>query len=187
MVHETPIATRGDLFINHITDLITFRAISATAATAVNDPGPADIYGGEAGVEFLATSWLTRFANYSYEEIGQTFPNDTFRAAPRFKWNAGLRAELDNGFNGEAAFHYVGSAVYPVSTTFTTFAPLGVIAPNPRVGSYILLNLRAAYRFWHEKAEFAVTAFNALNDRHKEHPLGDTIDSRVMSWLTLRF
>jgi len=29
--------------------------------------------------------------------------------------------------------------------------------------------------------------FNALNDMHKEHPLGDTIGSRVMGWLTLKF
>jgi iron complex outermembrane receptor protein len=55
------------------------------------------------------------------------------------------------------------------------------------VGSYNLLNLRVGYRFWHEKAEAAFTAFNALNDQHKEHPLGDTISSRVMGWLTLKF
>jgi iron complex outermembrane receptor protein len=42
------------------------------------------------------------------------------------------------------------------------------------------------YCFWHEKAEVAVSAFNALNDRHKEHPLGDTIGSRVMGWVTIR-
>jgi iron complex outermembrane receptor protein len=28
---------------------------------------------------------------------------------------------------------------------------------------------------------------NRLNDKHKEHPLGDTIGSRVMGWLTMRF
>lgn len=39
---------------------------------------------------------------------------------------------------------------------------------------------RGAYRFWNDRAEAPVTAFNALNDRHKEHPLGDTIGSRVM-------
>jgi iron complex outermembrane recepter protein len=63
------------------------------------------------------------------------------------------------------------------------------------VGSYNLLNLRGGYKFWKQKAsagylreaEVAVSAFNALNDRHKEHPLGDTIGSRVMGWLTVRF
>jgi iron complex outermembrane receptor protein len=37
------------------------------------------------------------------------------------------------------------------------------------------------------EAEVAVSAFNALNDKHKEHPLGDTIGSRVMGWVTLKF
>jgi len=49
------------------------------------------------------------------------------------------------------------------------------------------LNLRSGDRFWKEKAELAVSVFNALNDRHKEQPLGDTIGSRVMGWLTMRF
>ena len=178
---------RANLFINHITDLITFQDTSPTTTTAVNNPGQADIYGGEAGVEYLAADWLSGFANYSYEEISQTFTGDASRSAPRFKWNAGLRAEVENGLNGEAALHYVGSAVYPVSAAFTSFGPFGVVAPDPRVGSYILLNLRAGYRFWHEKAEVAVSVFNALNDRHKEHPLGDTIGSRVMGWLTIKW
>jgi hypothetical protein len=47
--------------------------------------------------------------------------------------------------------------------------------------------VRLGYRFWHEKAEMAFSVFNALNDRHKEYPLGDTIGSRVMGWLTLKF
>ena len=68
------------------------------------------------------------------------------------------------------------------------FAPLGGFTPpDERVGSYNLLNLRSGDRFWKEKAELAVSVFNALNDRHKEQPLGDTIGSRVMGWLTMRF
>jgi iron complex outermembrane receptor protein len=91
----------------------------------------------------------------------------------------------------------VGAATYPVAAGFTAFQSLpgGQPAPFSRVGSYNLLNLRGAYKLWQQKAaagymreaEVAVTAFNALNDRHKEHPLGDTIGSRVMGWLTLRF
>ena len=91
------------------------------------------------------------------------------------------------GWCGEVAIHHVGAAIYPVDPTFTALAPLGVIAPSGRVGSYTLLNLRVARGFWKDRAEVAVTAFNALNDKHKEHPLGETIGSRVMGWLTLRF
>jgi iron complex outermembrane receptor protein len=152
--------------------------------------GQQDIYGGEAGVEFLLTKWLSGFANFSYQEISQRLTAATTTAVgtgPRFKWNVGVRGEWDNGLSGEAALFHYGAVTYPLVEPFFTFAPFGVVAPDPRVGSYNLLNLRAGYRFWHEKAEVAVSAFNALNDRHKEHPLGDTIGSRVMGWVTLRF
>ena len=79
--------------------------------------------------------------------------------------------------------------MYPTRSDFSQFASIGLIpqsaVPSSQVNSYTLVNLRAGYRFWHEKAEIAVSAFNALNDRHQEHPLGDTIGSRVMGWFTL--
>jgi outer membrane receptor for ferrienterochelin and colicin len=180
---------RANMFFNHISDLII-----PTTPQPIQG-GSADIYGGEAGIEFLATTWLSGFANYSYQEVGQTFTADTRRSVPRFKWNAGLRGEWDNGLSGEIGYHHVGAATYPINQAFFSFAPFGVTAPNPRVGSYDLLNLRVAYKFWHEKAEagymrdaeVALTAFNALNDTHKEHPLGDQIGSRVMGWVTVRY
>jgi iron complex outermembrane receptor protein len=178
---------RADLFFNHVSDLITNRNTSPGIASFVNDRGQADIYGGEAGVEFLATRWLTGFANYSYEEFGQSFLGTARRGAPRFKFNAGLRGEWESGWSGEAGLYHVGAATYPIASTFTALAPFGVPAIDARVGSYTLLNLRGGYRFWHEKAEVAVSVFNALDDRHKEHPLGDTIGSRVMGWLTLKW
>ncbi len=178
------------LFFNHISNLISFQQVGAIA-TAVNGQS-ADIYGGEAGVEFLATRWLTGFANYSYQEIGQTLTGSVQRGAPRYKFNVGLRGEWENGLSGEAVLHYYGAATYPISPAFAGF---GVPPPDGRVGSYNLLNLRGGYRFWQQKAtagymreaEVGVSAFNALNDRHKEYPLGDTIGSRVMGWLTLKF
>ena len=189
---------RADLFFNQISDLVTDRNTSASIASFVNDRGQADIYGGEAGVEFLATSWLTGFANYSYQEIGQSFLGTARRGPPRFKYNAGLRGDWDNGWSGEAALYHVGAANYPVAATFTALAAIpttGVLVPAERVGSYNLLSLRGAYKFWQQKAEagymrdaeVAISAFNALNDKHKEHPLGDTIGSLVMGWVTVRY
>jgi len=181
---------RGDLFFNHLSNLINNRPTASGIAADVNDPGQADIYGGAAGIEFVATPWLSGFANFSYEEIGQSFTDTVRRGAPRFKANAGVRGDWGNGLNGEAALYHVGAATYPIANSFTAFSPLfppGVTTPSTRVGSYNLLNLRVGYQFWHEKAEVAVSAFNALNDRHKEDPLGDTIGSRVMGWVTIRF
>jgi iron complex outermembrane receptor protein len=181
--------TRAAIFYNQLSDLISFNIPSPTNSSK------ADIYGGEAGLEFLLTEWLSGFANFSYEEIGQSLTGTTKRGAPRFKYNAGLRGELENGLNGELSLYYVSSAVYPIAPFFTTAQNLplgsppgsGPPAPNTRVDSYTLLNIRVAYLFWHRKAEVAFAAFNSLNDKHKEHPLGDTIGSRVMGWLTLKY
>ncbi len=180
---------RAALFYNHLSDLIT-RTEGLNLQTGV-----ADIYGGEAGMEFLATKWLSGFGNFAYQEIGQTLTGTAQRGGPRFKYNAGLRAQWENGLSGEIAYHYVGAATYQLSRAFSLFSPFGVVPPDPYVGSYELLNLRGAYRFWQQQAaagylreaEVAVSAFNSLNDKHKEHPLGDLIGSRVMGWLTVRF
>jgi iron complex outermembrane receptor protein len=183
---------RGDLFFNHISDLINF---TGSTGSPLTNGGEADIYGGEAGIEYLVTHWLSGFANYSYQEVGQTFTGADVRAVPRFKYNAGLRAEWDNGLSGDLVYHHYGAATYPITQAFVSFAPFGVTAPNPRVDSYDLLNFRVAYKFWHQKAEagymrdaeVALSAFSALNDTHKEHPMGETIGSRVMGWLTVRY
>ena len=180
---------RTAAFFNHISDLITFGRFGAIQT------GVADIYGGEAGFEFLATKWLSGFGNFAYQEISQTLTGIARRGGPRFKYNAGLRAQWENGLSGEITYHWIGAATYPLNSAFFDLQPFGVIPPNAHVGSYHLLNLRGAYRFWQQpagagylrEAEVAVSAFNALNDTHKEHPLGDLIGSRVMGWLTLRY
>ncbi|MEK7326439.1 MAG: TonB-dependent receptor, partial [Chloroflexota bacterium] len=184
---------RTDVFYNHVSDFITGAATPDPTIVTLTNTGKADIYGGEAGIEFLATSWLTGFANYSTSQLWQSGDlvvagGLTPRGAPSYKANAGLRAEGDNGWSGEAVVHHVSASSYPVSSAYGMFAPRGgYIPPDTRVGSYTLLNLRGAYQFWHEKAEVAVTLYNALNDRHMENPVGEMIGSRVMGWLTIRY
>jgi iron complex outermembrane receptor protein len=188
--------TRATVFYNHISELISARTLSPTLSTFVNDPGSADIYGGELGAEFLATKWLMAFANYSYQDIRQTFTGRVRRAGPHNKFNVGLRGEWDNGLSAEAIYHYYGAVTYPIGQSFETLSSFGLVQPpNPTVGSYNLFNMRAGYRFWQQKAaagymrdaEVAVSVFNALDDQHKEHPLGELISRRVMGWLTVRF
>lgn len=177
--------TRLDLFFNHLSDLINFQTIGATRT--LTNGGEADIYGAEGGVEFLATRWLSGFANVSYQQIGQTFTGVSRRGGPDWKANVGIRGDWDSGLNAEVAVHYVAGATYPLIEFFTALAPVLPVRPSPTVDSYTLLNLRGGYRFWHDKAEVAVAVYNALDDRHKEHPLGDTLGSRVMGWVTVKF
>ena len=181
---------RLTVFDNHIADIIEAVGLSPTFGTWMNVPGVADIHGAEAGLEFLPASWLKGYVNYSYQSISQSVTGAARRGGPRSTVNGGLRANWDNGLNADAAVHYVGGASYPIRTEiYSTFSTIGLIPssaiPSERVDSYTLLNLRGGYRFWNQRAEVAISAYNSLNDRHREHPLGDMIGSRVMGWFTL--
>lgn len=63
---------RGDVFFNHLSNSIgVVPTPDGSAFTSVNF-GQADLYGGEVGIEFLATSWLTGFFNYSTVQLHQS-------------------------------------------------------------------------------------------------------------------
>jgi len=188
--------TRVDAFFNLIRDLQdpffnnTTRTLSLT-----NRAGKASLYGVEAGFELLVTSWLQAFSNLSYVKIDDKFGGNVERIAPRYKVNAGLRAEFANGINGEVLVHYVDKTSYPIDSDFQYASLFGNAVPTRTLNSYTFLNLRGAYKFWKQHttdgyqrdAEVAISVFNALNDRHREHPLGDVLGSRVMGWLTVRY
>jgi iron complex outermembrane recepter protein len=187
---------RADLFANLLRDLVDISGSGPRTISYENDNHKAKIYGGEVGLEFLATSWLTLFANYAYQKIDTTFIGTVERVGPQHKINAGALGEWENGLSSSLILHHVGITQYPINEGNFNLAPLfGNAIPNRALGSYDLLNIRVAYKFWHEKAEagymrdaeVALSAFNALNDTHKEHPLGDTIGSRVMGWITIRY
>jgi outer membrane receptor for ferrienterochelin and colicin len=186
---------RADLYYNHLSDFITGASTTNPLVSTFTNIGQADIYGAEVGVEFLATSWLTGFLNYATVQQHQTSSLVTAqsysatRGSPSYKVNAGFRADWDNGFSAEGLVHHISDASYPVNPAYQQFfAPtFGFTAPINTVESYTLLNMRGAYRFWHDKAEVAVSVFNALNDRHRENPVGENIGNRVMGWLTLRY
>lgn len=177
---------RLDGFYNHLTNLISPSDFGGVL-TFVNSKGHADIWGGEGSLEFLIMPWLEGFTNVAYQEIDQTIKGENRRAGPKWKVNGGLRGNWLNGLNGEVSLHYYGTVTYPITGAFSNFAPFGVSVPNPRVGSYTLLNLRLGYGFWMDRAEAAISVSNALDDRHKEYPVGDTIGSRVLGWVTLKF
>lgn len=194
---EHRLRTRVTGFFNHISDLIVFQNPTGSPMTAVRpmNSGVADVYGGEVGLEFLMTSWLSGFANYAYQEVGQTASGFSRRGFPHHKVNGGLRLRW-NQLNGEILYHYVGGASYPLAEAFTLLAPFlppGTMIPSDRVPSYNLLNLRLGYVIWRQQtgdhlreAELAVSVFNALNDIHREHPLGDLLGTRVIGWLTVK-
>ena len=181
---------RTAVFHNHISDLIEAVSVTPTFGTWVNAPGVADIYGTEIGFEVLPASWLRGYANFSYQKTHQSLTGGVRRGGPQTMVSGGMRANWLNGLNADVAVHFVGAGTYPIRTDiYAPFVGLNLIpssaVPSEHVNSYTLLNLRGGYRFWRQRAEVAVSVYNALNDRHREHPLGDTIGSRVMGWFTL--
>lgn len=194
---EHRLRTRVTGFFNNISDLITIRNPTnnpLSPAIPMNG-GVADVYGGEAGAEILMTSWLSGFANYAYQDVGQSSSGPSRRGFSHHKINAGLRITR-NLFTGEILYHYIGAASYPLSELLTNLAPFfptGTILPQEHVPNYNLLNLRLGYIVWRQQtgdtvreAEMALSVFNALNDTHREHPLGDLLGTRVMGWLTVK-
>src|SRR5512141_1830107 len=101
--------------------------------------------------------------------------------------NAGLRGDWDKDLTGDASLFHVGPVTDNISQSFSALALLAISVPSSSVGGYNLINQRIGDKFWQEKAEagymrdaeVAFSAFSALNDKHKEHPLGNTIGSRI--------
>lgn len=189
--------TRLTGFFNRISDLIALRNPTnnpLNPAFPING-GAVDVYGGEAGIEVLMTAWLSGFANYAYQELGQTSDGFSRPGLPHHKVNVGLRATW-HPFTGELLYHHVGRASYPLSELFVNlspFFPVGTGLPQEQVPAYNLLNLRLGYVLWRHQAgdytreaELALSVFNALNDEHREHPLGDLLGTRVLGWLTIK-
>ncbi|MBQ27880.1 MAG: hypothetical protein CMH81_07055 [Nitrospiraceae bacterium] len=187
---------RSDLFYNQITNQIVTRdsaniiGITSSLETQ-NDLGSTNIYGGETGIEVLLAPWLTGYTNYTYQESSVTTDGPSAqRGIPRSKFNAGLRGDWESGLSGEINLHHIGVAQYGSITRFSEFASLGLIpsdaVPNSRVDGYTLLNLRGGYMY-DDGTEVAFSIFNALNDKHREHPLGELLSTRIMLWLTRHF
>ncbi|HRI37231.1 MAG TPA: TonB-dependent receptor [Nitrospira sp.] len=194
---EHRLRTRITGFYNHISDLIAFQNPTGSPLIPVRpmNGGIVDVYGVEFGAEFLMTSWLSGFANYAYQEAGQTSGGFIRRGFPHHKINAGLRLQW-SPFTGEILYHRVGAASYPLADAFTILAPFippGTVLPQEQVPAYDLVNIRVGYLLWRQQtgdnvreAELALSVFNALNDTHREHPLGDLLGTRVMGWLTVK-
>jgi len=150
--------------------------------------GLTESIGGEAGLEYKVTPWLTGFINYSYEEVYEDLidgPRTRYPSSPKNKVNGGLRATLKNGFSANALFHYVDATnkEHPIPTI-----PLEY--PLERLDYYFLLNARVSYKFLNDRFEVAVTGQNLLNDEHKEvskAPEAEEIPLMVFGNLSVRF
>jgi iron complex outermembrane receptor protein len=124
-----------------------------------NIDDPLTVWGYQAEANVLATSWLSLFANYTYQMLRQESGADSFPAVntPRHKANWGARAQR-GGFHTQWTVNWVDKTVFGTAA-----------APQP-VNAYFLVNAAAGYAFrgrW-DGLEVGVSAFNLLNHSHYE-------------------
>lgn len=178
MANLTPLVkTRLDLFYNDIEDLIGTEVVSRYPFppypprdfTFLNSAHRVRAIGGEAGAEFMLTGWLTGFVNYSYQELRDRETRKIIRSAPRNKFNAGLEASTGQGLSGTLVAHYVDRTDWVIGET-----------GEEKGDEYTLVNARVAYALVRPDLEFAFSVFNLLDDRHREHPLGEKIGQRFL-------
>ncbi|UCD83249.1 MAG: TonB-dependent receptor, partial [Deltaproteobacteria bacterium] len=181
------------VFYNKIEDLIrTFGDYEDFPIRSINYNG-AEAIGGEVGLEYKITPWLSGLINYSYQEITyRELPSqeliyqdgEPIESNPKNKLNGGFRVTLKNGFSANILVHYVDTTKreYPIIEELVPDWPL------KRLDPYTLLTARISYKLLDDRFEVALAGQNLLNDVHKGVPIiGEEIPLRVYGTLSARF
>jgi iron complex outermembrane receptor protein len=149
-------------------------------------------FGGEAGARVFPAEGLDFFVNYALNLQRTTRPSGCTdvenRQTSQHKVNAGFQFRTKAGFDGELSAHYASSQLWaervPPPATEASATLRWITTP---LDAYVLVNSRVGYRFLSNQAEVSVTGFNLLNQRHQQHPFGQLVGRRFMSFLTYKF
>ncbi len=165
------------------------------STTFQNQPTSFRQIGGEVGVRVFPVSGLDMYANYAYHD---TSPIDASQLpevrrseqrTPRHKVNFGVQYRSSFGLDLSVDLHVVTKALWVeqvTATGATTAAEAIRFVPFPLDG-YQLLNARVGYRLFDDRLELGVVGYNLLFQEHRQHPTGQTIDTRVLGQTTVRF
>ena len=173
---------RLDLFYNELVDFISFRTLEYKDLSLLQglppgsllvplyksytNAGQANAKGGEVSLELKPTSWLGLEMNYSYQQLmwseddPQTAENEKdqeIKSSPRHKANLALHFNLQR-LSAHVFVHYVGRTEKYESWAY------GAVDP------YTLVNARIGYRFFQDRVELSLAAFNLLNKDHYQYP-----------------
>jgi iron complex outermembrane receptor protein len=124
--------------------------------------GFARAFGGEASAEFRLGGTGRVFANYSYFNASESGRHNDSHSSPRHKVNGGFGGDA-GALNGMLWAHWAGPTWWDANSTGS--------APDLRkVGSYLLLNASAGWKFRGalDGLEARLKAFNFLDNRHYE-------------------
>jgi TonB dependent receptor len=152
------------------------------------------VYGAELGARTFPIEGLDLYANYTFEAVkaDQSKCTQTEQAAlvkddrtSAHKINAGIQLRTKPGIDGSVDFHYVSQQTW--SEQVVDLQQQRIKSEAFNLDAYYLLNSRIGYRFLKNQAEASVMAFNLLGLEHREHPFGQKIGRRVMTYFTYRF
>ncbi|MFO0660905.1 MAG: TonB-dependent receptor [Polyangiaceae bacterium] len=147
-------------------------------------------FGGELGARVFPLEGVDVFANYSLNLQSASRAKDCFdvedQKTSKHKANIGVQVRTKPGIDGEVTFHYSSSQVWAEQQP-PTDGSINIVTTSYNVPAFTLLNARVGYRFLKNSTEVSATAFNLLNDKHREHPLGQMVGRRFMGFLSYKF
>jgi iron complex outermembrane receptor protein len=140
----------------------------------------------ELGFDFLLASWLTGFANYTYQRIHRS-DLGSLEVDPKHMVNFGFRANSGKLSSG-LTFHYVDKfyEIYDAANP-----ALGRLSAPQKVDPYVTVDARIGYKA-NDNLEFTIAALNLFKDRHYEsNPVGwigaDKVDRQIMASVSYKF
>jgi iron complex outermembrane receptor protein len=145
--------------------------------------------GAELGVRFFPVRGLDLYGNYSLHDtravggVAAVGREDDQRTS-RHKLNLGAQYRATFGLDLSVDFHWVSSQLWVMTIPdVESGAGFGAF-PLP---AYALLNARVGYRIMDGRLQLGVVGTNLVDPKHREHPLGQRVDRRVLGTVNFGF
>jgi iron complex outermembrane receptor protein len=155
-----------------------------------NQCGVYNSFGSEIGARVFPKEGLDFFANYTLNLQRFDRPDGCLvvenRQTSTHKANAGVQVRTSPGIDGELTFHYSSSQNW-TEIQVPTDGSVSLVPRVYEIPAYALVNARIGYRLLRDQVEVSATAFNLLNNQHREHPLGQRLGQRFMGFVSYRF
>jgi iron complex outermembrane receptor protein len=153
----------------------------------VNDPSSYTARGLEAGLSWNATHGLDVRGSAAFQMVTADQPIAVCgpcSQAPVAKLNVGVSYRTPVKLELSADASWVSGTTWVEREPSPSDPTQIANAQNP-LAAYAVVNARAGYRFFDDRATFAVVG-TQLGPPHQEHPFGNLISRRVMAVLTVQ-
>ena len=132
---------------------------------------------------------LDVYGNYSLHESMPTdgepsLGREDDQRTSRHKLNVGVQYRAPFGLDLSVDFHWVSSQLWvetiPDADTGASFGHFPLRA-------YSVLNARVGYRLLDGRLQLGLVGTNLVDPQHREHPLGQRVDRRVLGTVNVGF